>query len=72
MKTYFAIVTCRNSENNIEDALDSLKNQTLKPDYVIVIDDGSKDKTPGILERIRNSWNRLYVITNPKSGFVIT
>ena len=71
MKTYFAIVTCRNSENNIEDALNSLKNQTLKPEYVIVIDDGSNDKTPEILERIRINWNRLYVITNPDLGYNI-
>ena len=69
MKTYFIIVTCRNSESNIEDALNSLKNQTLKPEYVIVIDDGSKDKTPEILKKIQNNWNVLYVITNPDLGY---
>ena len=71
MKTYFIIVTCRNSEDKIEDALNSLKNQTLKPEYVIVIDDGSTDKTPEILERMRNNWNRLYIITNPDLGYDI-
>ena len=71
MKTYFIILTCRNSEDKIEDALNSLKNQTLKPEYVIVIDDGSTDKTPEILERMRNNWNRLYIITNPDLGYDI-
>ena len=71
MKTYFVVVTCRNSENSIEDALNSLKNQTLKPEYVIVIDDGSKDKTSEILKRLQNSWNKLYVITNPDLGYDI-
>ncbi|MGI0021834.1 MAG: glycosyltransferase family A protein [Nitrososphaeraceae archaeon] len=71
MGTYFAIVTCRNSENNIEEALQSLKNQTLKPEYVVVIDDGSKDKTPEILKRMQGDWNSLYTITNPDLGYDI-
>ena len=44
MSNYFAIVTCRNSENNIRDALSSLKEQTLSAEYVIVINDGSSDE----------------------------
>jgi glycosyltransferase involved in cell wall biosynthesis len=71
MKTYFIILTCRNSEKNIEDALNSLKNQTLAPEYAIVIDDGSKDKTPEILEKIKSNWDRLYVIKNPDLGYNI-
>lgn len=69
--TYFAIVTCRNSENSIEEAILSLKNQTVAPACVIVVDDGSKDKTPQILEKIQSEWGRLYIITNPDLGYNI-
>jgi glycosyltransferase involved in cell wall biosynthesis len=69
--TYYAIVTCRNSEANIAEALYSLKEQILKPVYVIVIDDGSKDNTPEILKKIQSGWSSLYTITNPDLGYDI-
>ncbi len=71
MGTYFSIVTCRNSENNIESALLSLKNQTLRPEYVIVVNDGSTDKTSEILERMQKDWQNLHIITNPDLGYDI-
>lgn len=71
MGTYFAIVTCRNSDADIEKALLSLKDQTVPPLYVIVIDDGSKDRTPEVLKRIQQSWPELHVITNPDLGYDI-
>ncbi len=52
MGNYYGIVTCRNSEENIEKAILSLMEQSLKPEYIITIDDGSTDKTSGILKRI--------------------
>lgn len=71
MGSYFAIVTCRNSEANIERALLSLRNQTAKPAYVIVVDDGSRDRTPEILKRLQADWPELHVITNPDLGYDI-
>jgi glycosyltransferase involved in cell wall biosynthesis len=68
---YYAIVTCRNSENNIIAALNSLKDQKLKPEYVIVVNDGSTDRTTEILSDIQKNWNRLYVITHPDWGYDI-
>jgi glycosyltransferase involved in cell wall biosynthesis len=69
--SYFVIVTCRNSENNIEEALHSLKAQTIPPSYVIVIDDGSKDRTADILRQLQSGWPSLHVITNPDLGYNI-
>lgn len=71
MSSYFAIVTCRNSENNIEQALLSLKAQTIVPLYVIVVDDGSKDRTAEILQRMQLDWPSLHIITNPDLGYNI-
>ncbi len=71
MGTYFAIMTCRNSEANVEEALLSLKDQAVPPLYVIVIDDGSRDRTPEILKQMQKDWPALHVITNPDLGYNI-
>jgi glycosyltransferase involved in cell wall biosynthesis len=69
--SYFAIVTCRNSENEIENAIISLLKQTIIPKYVIVVDDGSTDGTPGILELLKSNNEGIYLITNPDLGYDI-
>ena len=71
MGSYFAIVTCRNSENEIENAIISLLQQTTKPKYVIVVDDGSTDGTANILEGLKSKNDGFYVITNPDLGYDI-
>lgn len=71
MGTYFAIVTCRNSEDDIHAALASLRNQTLAPQYVIVVDDGSTDNTSEILTQIRQNWLSLHVIRHNDLGYDI-
>jgi glycosyltransferase involved in cell wall biosynthesis len=70
--TYFVIVTCRNSEVTIKDALFSLEEQTVRPNYVIVINDGSTDKTHDILEEMKRLWANLFIITNPDLGYDIS
>ena len=72
MGTYFTIVTCRNSENDIEKAIKSLSNQTIQPSYIIVIDDGSKDNTGKILKELSNKIDNLYIISNPDLGYDIS
>lgn len=71
MVSYFAIVTCRNSESELENAIISLLKQTTKPRYIIVIDDGSTDNTPNILNRLKSKNDNIYVITNPDLGYDI-
>ncbi|MGD9533495.1 MAG: glycosyltransferase family A protein [Candidatus Nitrosocosmicus sp.] len=72
MGTYYSIITCRNSETDIENCIYSIVNQSLKPDYLLVIDDGSSDNTSTILETLKSSIPYLYVITNPDWGYDIT
>lgn len=71
MGNYYAIVTCRNSEDNIIAALNSLKDQKLKPEYVIVVNDGSTDRTTEILNDVQKDWNSLHVITHSDWGYDI-
>lgn len=71
MGSYFSIVTCRNSESEIEKAINSLLIQTIKPRYIIVVDDGSTDNTPNILSRLNSKNDNMYVITNPDLGYDI-
>jgi glycosyltransferase involved in cell wall biosynthesis len=69
--SYFSIVTCRNSESEIEKAINSLLKQTIKPRYIMVVDDGSTDNTPNILSRLKSKNDNIYVITNPDLGYDI-
>jgi glycosyltransferase involved in cell wall biosynthesis len=64
-------VTCRNSENEIESAINSLLRQTIKPRYIIVVDDGSTDNTHDILEGLKLKNDNIHVITNPDLGYNI-
>ena len=47
------ILSTYNGEKYIAEQLESLKNQSLKPSYVFVRDDGSSDRTVEILKK----WN---------------
>ena len=71
MGNYYGIVTCRNSEENIDKAILSLMNQTLKPEYIITIDDGSTDNTSEILKELQKKFDNLYIITNSDLGYDI-
>jgi glycosyltransferase involved in cell wall biosynthesis len=71
MGTYNVIMTCRNSEKYVRAAILSITNQTIKPEYVIVIDDGSTDNTPAILKEINSGNRNVSVISNPDLGYDI-
>jgi glycosyltransferase involved in cell wall biosynthesis len=72
MGTYYTIITCRNSETDIEKAILSIHSQSIQPAYIIVIDDGSTDKTGSILNKISKKIDNLFIITNPDLGYDIS
>jgi len=56
---YAAIIPARNEEKHIEKTLTALKNQTIPPTQIIVVDDGSRDKTHQIASKYTEDIVRL-------------
>lgn len=50
MLTYTAVIPAFNAERTIEASLASILDQTRLPELIIVVDDGSSDRTAGIVE----------------------
>ncbi|WP_189372252.1 glycosyltransferase family 2 protein [Enterococcus sp. OL5] len=63
-----AIVAGYNVEEYIEECLDSLSSQTLKELEVIMIDDGSPDKTGEIMDRYSNKYENFKVVHQTNQG----
>ncbi|WP_143310644.1 glycosyltransferase family 2 protein [Chitinophaga vietnamensis] len=65
------VVATYNGERFLEEQLDSLVHQTYPNLEIIVVDDGSKDKTPAILQAYAAKYPQLRVYTNPSNlGYV--
>ena len=52
------IVPVFNTEQYLERCLDSLVNQTLEDIEIVIIDDGSTDKSPQILEQYKEKYRK--------------
>jgi len=62
------IVPCYNVENYIENTLSSICNQTYQNIEIILVDDGSKDCTPQLLDRLATQDKRVRVIHKINAG----
>ena len=67
-KLVSAIIPVYNEQKDISDCLDSLEKQTYKPIEVIVVDDGSTDKTLDILSSFRPTSFKLIVLKQHHAG----
>ncbi len=63
------LIAAKNEAKYIERTLEALFEQTLMPCRIVVVDDGSKDKTPEILSRIKEKHPELVVIRRKDRGF---
>lgn len=59
------IITVLNEQDTILGLLRSLEHQTQKPAEVIVVDGGSTDRTPALLQSYRRRWAKLKVFRSP-------
>lgn len=67
MKKISILIAAYNVENYIEDALHSAINQTLQDIEILVVDDGSKDKTADIIKQYTTFDNRIQLFTHEKN-----
>ena len=67
-KTISIAMTTYNGEKYLREQLDSLYNQTLLADEIVVCDDNSSDKTIEILEEYRVKKGLRYYVNNPSLG----
>ena len=62
------LIACRNEINNLPNLLESIENQTFKPDEIIFIDDNSTDETYNFLINYSKKYNYIKVIKNSGKG----
>lgn len=62
------IIPAYNIEQYLERCLESVKNQTYRNIQVIIVDDGSKDKTGDIADKFTQQDSRFYVIHKKNAG----
>jgi len=61
------VIPARNEEENLRTTLDALNVQTLRPELVILVDDGSKDRTADVAMRYG-----VFVLRRPDRGYRAT
>jgi len=67
-RRYLLISPCRNEGQYLKRTLDSVAAQSVPPTLWIVVDDGSTDDTPAILEEYARRLPYLRVVTRPDRG----
>jgi glycosyltransferase involved in cell wall biosynthesis len=68
-KSYVIISPCRDEAEYMERTLESVINQSLVPTKWIIVDDGSTDDTPQILERYAKQYPFIQIVTRQNRGF---
>jgi len=63
-----SIITLYNSARTIAETIDSLREQTFEDWECVVVDDGSTDNGPSIVEAIMKEEPRLRMVTQPNRG----
>lgn len=68
MKKVSIIIPVYNGEKHIEKCINNVLKQTYKNLEIIIINDGSKDKTENILDEIQKLDNRIKIINKENTG----
>ena len=62
---YILITAAKNEELFIEKTIQSVLNQTVKPERWIIVSDGSTDRTNHIVEQFKNKYKYIDLIALP-------
>ncbi len=68
-RRYCLITPCRDEEQFARRTLDSVTSQSILPSLWIIVDDGSKDRTPGILAEYAGSFPWIRIMRRDDRGF---
>lgn len=68
MKTIGIVIATYNGEKYLEDQMDSIINQSLKPNKVVVIDDCSTDETTNIIGEYKKKYPKMIVFEQNKKN----
>lgn len=66
-KTYYHLFCVRDSEESISDVMESMINQSYKPEKICVVDDGSSDNTGKILDEYKEKFPSLINVIHTDS-----
>lgn len=72
MKRYIIITPCKNEEKNIPGIIKSVAKQSIIPELWTIIDDGSSDKTPDIIENAKKIYPWIENLCLEKGGRDLT
>lgn len=61
-KKYILITPAKNEEEHLPGLIKSILEQTIKPSLWVIVDDGSTDRTPKILENIGDSYKWVQIV----------
>lgn len=65
-RSYVLISPCRDEAKYLQRTIDSIINQSIQPTHWVIVDDGSSDETPLILERAQQKHELLQVLRLPQ------
>ena len=66
--SYLLISPCRNEAEFMVSTLESVVNQSITPAKWIIVDDGSTDTTPEILQRYSDQYDFIQIVTHHNRG----
>jgi poly-beta-1,6-N-acetyl-D-glucosamine synthase len=66
--TYLLVSPCRNEAQYMRQTLDSVIAQSIRPAKWVIVDDGSTDSTPGILQEYADKYDWIDIVTRPDRG----
>lgn len=72
MTDYILVTPCKNEEKSLPEVIESVINQTIQPKLWVIVDDGSTDETPYILEHMKSIYSIIHTIRLPPRSRDIT